>query len=352
MFNAVTLKQYNIVTLKEDIYMAYRRRYFDGVVTTPLIVPSAVTEEKIADNAVTSRKIKDETIMSVDIGAGQVKTEDIADGAVTLSKLGADVSIVPLEDGAVTTTKLADGAVTTTKLDDKAVTEDKIKEGSVSSLKLKDGAVTTPKIATGSVTPTKLSFTPATRPLTPPITSAEIGTKEVKGINIDDEAIDTDKLEDGAVTPPKLEAIDTPADGETPTYNAAQAKFEWKAPAAPPAVGVYVPRPANTFDINIGLLVRDGSLQIDGLDLSGIVPAGALAVELEVWVYGPVTESDIRIFRNQTYQYNRAVARLAPGMDFGLCYHFIVPIDADRKLDYTIQGSTLQGMITVVGWFI
>ena len=44
--------------------MAYRRRYFDGQVTTPSIVEGAVTEEKIADNAVTSQKIKDEKIIA------------------------------------------------------------------------------------------------------------------------------------------------------------------------------------------------------------------------------------------------------------------------------------------------
>jgi len=174
--------------------MAYRRRYFDGEVTSPLIVPEAVTEEKIADEAVTSRKIKDETIKSVDIGAGQVRTEDIADGAVTLSKLGDDVSIIPLEDGAVTTTKLADSAVTTAKIGDREVTEDKIREGSVSSLKLKDGAVITPKIATGAVTPAKLSFVPLTRPLVPPVDATEIGT----------DAIETDKIKDDAVTATKI----------------------------------------------------------------------------------------------------------------------------------------------------
>jgi len=174
--------------------MAYRRRYFEGEVTSPLIVPSAVTEEKIADEAVTSRKIKDEEVKSVDIGAGQVKTEDIADGAVTLAKLGADVTLTPLPDDAVTTPKLKDGAVTTTKIADDAVTTDKIREQSVGPLQLKDGAVTSPKIATGAVTPAKLSFVPATRPLVPPITKDEIS----------DEAIETPKLKDGAVTNPKI----------------------------------------------------------------------------------------------------------------------------------------------------
>ena len=160
--------------------MTLRRRYFDGQVTSPAIAGEAVTEEKIADGAVTSAKIKDETIKSVDIGSGQVGTEDLADGAVTLAKMGSDVSIIPLQDGSVTNTKIADGAVSSGKLQDNAVVADKIATHAVTSTKLNDGAVTSSKIGTGEVTPAKLT------------------------------------------------AIDTPADGEVPTYNAAQLKIEWK----------------------------------------------------------------------------------------------------------------------------
>ncbi|MFH1228697.1 MAG: hypothetical protein V1701_12455 [Planctomycetota bacterium] len=161
--------------------MAYRRSYFtDGQVTSPAIVPGAITEEKIADNAVTSAKIKDETITGADIGAGQVQTDDIADGAVTLAKLGSNVSLVPLQDGAVTEPKIADSAVSSSKLRDASITPDKLALHAVTSTKLNDGAVTSSKIGIGEVTPTKLA------------------------------------------------AIDSPADGEVPTYNQVQAKLEWK----------------------------------------------------------------------------------------------------------------------------
>ena len=177
--------------------MTYRRRYFEGEVTTPLIVPGAVTEEKIADEAVTSRKIKDETIQSVDIGAGQVKTADIADGAVTLSKLGADVSIVPLEDGSVTTSKLADGAVTAPKIGDREVTSDKIRESAVSSLKLADGAVTPDKIAGYAVTTPKL--------VNSGVTETKLATDAVTTPKIKDAAVTTPKIKDAAVTLEKLD---------------------------------------------------------------------------------------------------------------------------------------------------
>ena len=137
--------------------MSYRQRYFEGQVTTPAIVEGAVTEEKIADNAVTSEKIKDETIKSVDIGPGQVRTEDIADGAVTLAKLGGDVSVIPLMDGSVTNTKIATGAVSSDKLAGSAVIADKIASGAVTSLKIADGSITGAKIASNTITGAKIA---------------------------------------------------------------------------------------------------------------------------------------------------------------------------------------------------
>jgi len=183
--------------------MAYRRTYFDGQVTTPAIVPSAVTEEKIADDAITSRKIKDETITGADIGVGQVQTEDLADGAVTARKLGSDVSIVPLADNAVSTAKIQDNAVVTQKIDNQAVTGDKLQDASVSSIKIGNGAVTNTKIGTSAVTKIKLA-------------SNSVGYLEI--IN-------------GSIEPRHIRAVDTPVNGEVPSYNQAQERFEWK-PAA------------------------------------------------------------------------------------------------------------------------
>ncbi|MFH1226680.1 MAG: hypothetical protein V1701_02100 [Planctomycetota bacterium] len=174
--------------------MAYEERITkprEIINVVPGVMPGVVAEENIADDAVTSEKIKDGTIKSVDIGSGQIGTEDIADGVVTLAKLGSDVSTVPLQDNAVTTPKIADGAVSSDKLQDNAVIADKIATHAVTSTKLNDGAVTASKISAGEVTPIKLA------------------------------------------------AVDSPADGEIPTFNQAQSKFEWK----PMAGGGGITRP-------------------------------------------------------------------------------------------------------------
>jgi hypothetical protein len=257
-----------------------------------------VTEEKIADDAITSRKIKDETITSVDIGSGQVRTEDISDGAVTLAKLGADVSIVPLEDGSVTNTKLADGAVSTTKIGNSEVTEDKIREGSISSLKLKDGAVTAAKIATNAVTAAKIA-------------SNAVGTSEIK---------------DGAVTPEKL------------SFAAGFSK--------------YVPRAVATWDKTRMNFEFDGVLHEDGMDLAGIVPAGAVATHLIIEVSGPQGES-FQIYANQGTKICNSFIGFIQGMGGGLGrVHCVIYNDPDRLFDYLLTSGIGDVVVAVAGWFI
>ena len=184
---------------------------------------------QINEGAVTSEKIADETIESRDIKNQAIQTEDIADKAVTLAKLGDDVPAVGIPDNSISAAKLTDdcvekrhiktAAVDTDEMANESVTTDKLRDGnvtnakmainavgasqlavdSVETAKIKDGAVTNAKIATntitqgkiannaigsgeiqnGAVTPEKLSFTPVARPLTPPVTTDEIGDGQV-----------------------------------------------------------------------------------------------------------------------------------------------------------------------------
>ena len=278
--------------------MTFRRRYFDGQVTSPAIAGEAVTEEKIADNAVTSAKIKDDTITGADIGVGQVQTDDIADGAVTLAKLGSDVSIVPLQDNSVTTPKIMDGAVVAQKIADNAVVADKIATHAVTSTKLNDGAVTSSKIGAGEVTPTKLAAidTPAdgevptyntaqlkiewkpmpvglTRPITPPIASDEIANLAVTYDKIANYSVNDEKLSNGAVTVPKVDAVNTPTDGQALTYEQASGRFKY-APAGGSKITLINPQ-----------MVFDETAMTDRsapLDVSAVVPATAIGVMVEL----------------------------------------------------------------------
>ena len=285
--------------------MAFRHRYADGEVTSPQISGQAVTEDKIADNAVTSAKIKDETITGADIGAGQVQTEDISDGAVTLVKLGSDVSIVPLQDNAVTTPKIADEAVVAVKIAGGAVTADKIATHAVTSTKLNEGAVTSSKIGAGEVTPTKLAAidTPAdgevptynaaqlkiewkplpaglTRPIDPPISTAEIAGGAVTNEKIADRAVDWNKIALACVNHELLYNIAPPSDGQVLSFDAATGKFNWID--APGGSKITLINPQVVFDETA---MTDRSAP---LDVSAVVPATAVGVLVELHQDGQV----------------------------------------------------------------
>ncbi|MBI4712744.1 MAG: hypothetical protein HY762_05520 [Planctomycetes bacterium] len=201
-------------------------------------MPGVVGAENITDDAVTSPKIKDESIRSEDIGAGQVQEPDIVAGAITTDKLAAGaVTTDKIKDSAVTKPKLAGNSVGSPEIIDGSVTTPKIVNGAVTAEKLGsdvvigalgNGAVTTDKIADGAVTEPKLADNS--------VNAAKIMAGAVGSSELATNSVITSKIADGAVTPAKLSTIDAPADGETPTYNAAQAKFEWK-----PAAGVSRP---------------------------------------------------------------------------------------------------------------
>ncbi|MFH1227149.1 MAG: hypothetical protein V1701_04495 [Planctomycetota bacterium] len=269
--------------------MAYRRRYFsDGQVTTPQIIEGAITEDKLAPDAVTSPKIKDATI----------QTEDIADKAVTLAKLGNDVPAVGIPDNSISAAKLADNSVE----------KRHIKSASVDTDELANASITTDKLRDASVTPAKLSFVPGgiTRPISPQINTDELGDLQVTTEKIVDKAINTDKLEGNAVTadkiapnsvtPNKVDAVNSPADGQVPAYNAGVARFEWRDVSGGGGSKLTL------FQSHFIILWEQSNTNIDQLiDLTSFIPATATAVIVEIqfnamsvpigleqqlWVYG------------------------------------------------------------------
>jgi len=162
---------------------------------------------------------------------------------------------------------------------------------------------------------------------------------EVEGAKIKDAAViasklatdsvETDKILDGAVTPAKLSF-------------------------APGAVGVYVPRRVAVPDFTHLTHPTNNALHIDGLDLSAIVPAGAIGVVLKLegtlgtagdWYFIYTNQTDIE---NSKQFANDEGVRLGPSI-------VILPIDPDLLLDYrsgeTIGGTMTYG-ISVQGWFI
>lgn len=196
---------------------------------TDYIKPLSVKTEHLAPKAVTTGKLGDKSVTTIKIENGAVTPEkmsvtpasrplapgldasEIKDGAVTNPKLaGNSVTGEKIADGAVTASKIANGAITTDKIANGAITRDKVADRSVGTADLIDGAVTNAKIAANTITQGKIA-------------ANAVGSSEIQ-----DNAVNSREISNGAVTPEKLAAIDTPADGEVPTYNQAQGKHEWK----------------------------------------------------------------------------------------------------------------------------
>jgi len=309
--------------------------------------PNEVKTEHIATGAVTTPKIADEAVTTDKLKDGAVKTEKIATGAITGSKIGeAQIYGSKLRDGAVRSEKIAAGAVTTAKIGEAQVTGSRLQDNAVTTEKLSNNAVTRDKIVNGAVTLAKLAFVPPTiiRPILPPVSTGEIATG----------AITQTKLADGSVSPAKVEAIDTPADGEVPSYNQAQGKFEWKPqPTPPPAINtMFVPRQTPAPNADFTNFPTLDNWVVDGLDLSSIVPAGATAVALSVQAesyagnrvaFGLRQNADNPWMRINLFTGPDA----APNTNFA-----ILKLDSDRMLDYFRTTGMDEIYVTVHGWFI
>ena len=237
----------------------------DEAVTTAKLKDSAIKTAKIAAGAITGSKIGDNQIYGSKLRDSAVRAEKIAAGAVTTAKIGElQVTGSRIQDRAVTTEKIANSAVTTPKIADGSVTPAKLSftlpapgglarpiTPPVATAEIADAAVTAVKIAANAVTKAKMADNsvgyleiasqslepkgiktlaglppapgqvpvydesgpnywwfrwadPATRPLTPPLASAELGAGSVESDKIAANAVTSDKIEDGAVTPAKL----------------------------------------------------------------------------------------------------------------------------------------------------
>jgi hypothetical protein len=270
--------------------------------------PNEVKTEHIANGAVTTPKIADESVTTAKLKDGAVKTEKIATGAVTGSKIGeAQIYGSKLRDGAVRSEKIAAGAVTTAKIGELQVTGSRLQDKAVTTEKLANNAVTTEKIANGSVTPAKLSFTPPsiTRPITPPLSGVEIA--------------------DGAVTKSKLAAD----------------------------IASYVPRKAAVADKQKSDFAWDNQMHANGLDLSGIVPAGTKAVVLLVDLARATGNTALGIGPDMagspvTSSFNWVTEQRT---EDDKCW--VLPIDSDRLMDYSLGPNEPDFVeVTVIGYFI
>ncbi|MCX6844161.1 MAG: hypothetical protein NTX53_18015 [candidate division WOR-3 bacterium] len=222
----------------------------DSCVSGTSIKTGAVTNPKLAANAVTSDKIQDGTIQVSDLGF-----------TPTTRPLTPGVNSAEIGDTAVATAKLKDGAITNPKLAPNSVTSDKIQDGTiiradvssnfkapladtadysryapgsidsarvsanshrlqgldttaldgryvnegqtaaVSGAMIQDNAVTSSKIQDSTVQQADLAFTPATRPLSPQVSTSEIADASVTNVKVASGIADTKISGSGTLIP-------------------------------------------------------------------------------------------------------------------------------------------------------
>ncbi|MBA7574842.1 hypothetical protein ES708_16657 [subsurface metagenome] len=235
------------------------------------------------------------TVARVDFNAAMA----IIEGSFPLTKenlAGDAVVTIKIKDLNVTTAKIALLAITVGLLGPQAVERAKIKLLAVDTPQLEALAVETSKIDNLAVTAPK----------------------------IDNDAVETLKIKDRNVTPAKADL----------------------------GFGRYVARTANAEDFGTADFTKDGAVHVDGLDLSGIVPVGAIAAGISWSFVCSAANKPGEIRRSATATYNRLkqqtqvanVPIYVPGAR--------INIDSNRLLDYNFDATTTAISLVVDGWWI
>ena len=130
-------------------------------------------------------------------------------------------------------------------------------------------------------------------------------------------------------------------------------QYYWNGTAWKTGLGYeYVPRRVAAADFAVGAFTTDGTWKIDGLDLSGIVPAGAIAVLLSINLADDAAGNFFIVRANATDTGND-LGQTTQVANIGIRTPAVVAIDSNRLLDYigsNVAFTTID--IWVTGWYI
>jgi hypothetical protein len=168
------------------------------------------------------------------------------------------------------------------------------------------------------------------------VETAKIKDAAVETAKIKDAAVETAKIKDGAVTPAKLSF--TPGAGFV------------RRPDVIPYGTTGGPHPHPMPDKSAADFTCDGGYYADGLDLSGIIPAGAKAVVIVFDGRCTAVDKLFVISRHidtlDNYTIKSYYANYMPQ------HQFVIACDPDRLFDYMIESYYDDFGLTVIGWFI
>lgn len=89
------------------------------------------------------------------------------------------------------------------------------------------------------------------------------------------------------------------------------------------------------------------------LDLSGIVPAGAVAVHLRTWLQHTTARNYIQFRKHGNTNDINAFTSITQAANTYIFFDGAVGLDEDRKVDYKVVGEDWTIIfITVAGWWL
>ncbi|MEW6026792.1 MAG: hypothetical protein AB1599_05835 [Planctomycetota bacterium] len=344
-------------------------RIKDGAVKTAKIADRAVRSEKLDDRCVTTEKIVDGAITGTKIAAGAITRDKISNGVLdrpltppvaTVEIANNAVSADKLQNNSVTTDKVKDGAITNAKIAANTITAAKIAANAVGSSEIAPNAVGYSELASQSVEPRcikTLSGAPATdgqvpvadlsqgnqwwfkwanvatRPMTPPLATEEIGAGAVTSSQLAADSVITEKIANGAVTQEKL----APGVGGD--------RFTFLTPSV-----------ESLYLTNIS-----ADIPYTAFDLSPWIPAQAKAVILQLGIFNQSFANGRAFFRVRTNADQRDALGLGviPGANSQVVNQGIVPLVVGApSIEYALESvggpwvATLTLYITVIGYVV
>lgn len=116
--------------------------------------------------------------------------------------------------------------------------------------------------------------------------------------------------------------------------------------------GAYVDRgDPSAYDLQKAGMVIDGNYH--EWDLSSIVPAGAIAVHLEIQFDHAAVGKSVMFRKNGNSNFYNRLAQLSQVADVDIHFDGFVSLDATRKIEYTTSTGTFGNIAIVVrGWLI
>ncbi len=130
-------------------------------------------------------------------------------------------------------------------------------------------------------------------------------------------------------------------------------QYYWNGTAWKTGLGYeFVERLVNAHDKDEADFTTDGTYKVNGLDLSGIVPEGAVVVKLQVSILDDAADSQL-VLRRDAAQGRNVIDLRTQVANIATTLTQDVSIDSDRLLDYMGSNLVFAAIrVTVIGWFI